>query len=73
MQLFTFRPWFNSATTVFLCFLPVFSSWAQDNGSIEQLEEVVVSDTRLPSHAIRRHEIAAKITVITAKEISESG
>ena len=73
MQLFTFRPWFNSATTVFLCFLPVFSSWAQDNGSIEQLEEVVVSDTRLPSHAIRRHEIAAKITIITAKQISESG
>lgn len=73
MQLFTFRLLFNSATIIYFCSFPLFPSFAQDDNSVEELQEIVVSDTRLPSQPIDKHEIPAKVTVITSKEISDSG
>ncbi|MEC7654389.1 MAG: TonB-dependent receptor [Bacteroidota bacterium] len=72
MPFFTFQLWLNSATIIFFSSLLVSPSFAQENVSVEELQEIVVSDTRLPSQPLGKHEIPAKITVITAKDIVES-
>ncbi len=65
------RPIFSflSVSIPLLCFsLPVFAEMPAD-----PLPEVVVSSTRLPGEKVSAYDIPAKVTVITAEQIRQSG
>ena len=51
------------------------SSPQQEDAALQELEleEIIVSDTRLPSVKKDIHTVPAKVTVITAEDIEQSG
>ncbi|TLY25139.1 MAG: TonB-dependent receptor [Nitrospirae bacterium] len=68
--------WFRSASVIFFCLSAIgffFPAVNAEEPKPYELEEVIVSSTRLPSEKVSTYDLPNKITVITAEQIRNNG